>query len=335
MGRIPDEIVQQVIDRSDIVEVVSSYVPLKKAGRSFKALSPFNHEKTPSFFVSPDKQIFHCFSSGTGGNVVSFVMKMEHMEFPEAIRFLAERAGIHIPDEKNEAPEKINLRQKIFEINTLARDYFYEILLTDKSAEVNEARQYLKDRGITLDTVKHFFVGYALDQWDGLIKYLRKKDIPLGLMEKAGLIIAREKDQGYYDRFRGRIIFPIADLQGKCRAFGARVLPKKNSEGEKETAKYINSPETLLYTKGQHLYGFDMARENIAANDEVVIVEGYTDCVIPFQNGISNIVASLGTALTVEQIRLLRRYTRNVTMLFDADVAGQLAMLRSLDILIE
>ncbi len=330
MGLIPEEIIAQVIDRCDIVETVSSYIPLKRAGRSFKAVCPFHHEKTPSFVVNPDKQIFHCFGCGVGGNVVNFVMKQERMEFPEAIRFLAQKVNVSIPgDETPQAHHANNIRQAILRANALAGAFFHKTLLSDKSPEASSAREYLKARGIDLDAVRVFQLGFAPKQWDALLTYLKQEGISLGLMEKAGLIIPRESGQGYYDRFRNRIVFPIFDTRAHCRAFGARAL--ESAEG----AKYLNSPETVIYTKGHHLYGFHLAKQAIAEEDCVVIVEGYVDCLIPYQAGVRNIVASLGTALTVDQIRLLRRYTPRVVMLFDMDPAGEAAMMRSLDTLIE
>ena len=330
MGRIPEEIIAQVIDRCDIVETISSYIPLKRAGRSFKAVCPFHHEKTPSFIVNPDKQIFHCFGCGVGGNVVNFVMKQERMEFPEAIRFLAQKVNVTIPgDETPQAHHANNIRQAILRVNALAAAFFHKTLLSDKSPEAKNAREYLKDRGIDLNAVRVFQLGFAPRQWDALLIYLKQEGISLGLMEKAGLIIPRESGQGYYDRFRNRVVFPIFDTRAHCRAFGARALD--NAEG----AKYLNSPETIIYTKGHHLYGFHLAKQAIAEEDCVVIVEGYVDCLIPYQAGVRNIVASLGTALTVDQIRLLRRYTPRVVMLFDMDPAGEAAMMRSLDTLIE
>lgn len=329
MGLIPEEIVAQILDRCDIVETISSYVPLKRAGRNFKALCPFHPEKTPSFMVNPDKQIFHCFGCGVGGNVVSFVMKQERIEFPEALRYLAQKANIVIPITTGADETAQNLRQAIFKVNALAGDFFHRALLSDKSTAAEKARDYLKKRAVNLIMVKSFKLGFALDSWDDLLKHLQGKNINLSLMEKAGVIIPRENKEGYYDRFRNRIIFPILDSRGECRAFGARALEKES------TAKYINSPETILYTKGQHLYGFHLAKQAIGEKDEVVVVEGYMDCLTSHQFGVLNVVASLGTALTVEQVRLLRRYTKNVVMLFDADQAGQLAMLRSLDMLLE
>lgn len=334
MGLIPEEIIAQVIGRCDIVEVISSYVSLKRAGRNFKGNCPFHQEKTPSFVVNPDKQIFHCFGCGVGGNVVSFVMRLDRLEFPEAVRALASKVNVTILETKTADGQDANTRQLIFKVNALAAQYFYKNLLSDKGKSSQEARDYLKKRRISRETVEQFQLGFALDQWDGLIAFLRAQDINLGLMEKAGLIIPRDNGQGYYDRFRNRIIFPIFDTQAHCRAFGARALPSADGQNQ-STAKYINSPETAVYTKGHHLYGFHLAKQAIGQEDFVIMVEGYVDCLMPYQAGVTNVVASLGTALTVEQIRLLRRYTKNVVMLFDMDPAGESAMLRSLDTLIE
>jgi len=328
MGFIPQEVINQVIDRCDIVEVVAAYVPLKKAGRNFKALCPFHHEKTPSFVINPDKQIFHCFGCGMGGNVISFLMKQERLEFPETVCLLADKVGIPIP-ETEQVSQSSRDRLRMFEINDLAVKYFHQNLLSDKQATTEKVREYLKKRGVDLDAVRQLKLGLALDKWDNLLTHLRQQGVTLKLMEQAGLIIAQSRGNGFYDRFRNRIIFPIFDVKKRCIAFGARTL-----KGDK-TAKYINSPETALYTKGSHLYGFHLAKESVGKIDQAVIVEGYMDFITPFRNGVTNIVASLGTALTIDQIRLLRRYTHNVVLLFDTDQAGEAAMMRSFDILIE
>ena len=335
MALIPQEIISQVIERCDIADIVAAYIPLKRAGRNFKANCPFHEEKTPSFIVNPDKQIFHCFGCGVGGNVVSFVMKQERLLFPEAVRMLAQKVNITVPENAAFKAEAGNGRQDIFRVTQETVAYFHTILLSDKNSTSQAARTYLQKRGIRLETVEKFQLGLAVDAWDGLLKHLRAKKFSLNLIEKAGLIIARQKQDGFYDRFRNRLMFPILDTMGHCRAFGARQLEAGKQNAETMGAKYINSPETLVYTKGHHLYGFHLAKQSIIQKDCVIIVEGYTDCLIPFQEGVTNIVASLGTALTVEQIRLLRRYTKNVIMLFDMDLAGESAMLRSLDILME
>ncbi|MFA5059023.1 MAG: DNA primase [Candidatus Omnitrophota bacterium] len=329
MGLIPEEIISQVLDRCHIVEIVAGYVPLKRAGRNFKANCPFHHEKTPSFVVNPDKQIFHCFGCGEGGNVISFIAKQERLEFPEAVRFLAEKVGIQIPTDERSDPKVASLNQLIYQANELAADFFHTTLALAENESVVTAVKYLKGRGINLDIVKKFQLGFAPESWDKLINHLRSKNITINVMEKAGLVVPRENRDGFFDRFRNRIIFPIFDSRSRCVAFGARTMQ------EGVAAKYINSPETPIYTKGNHLYGFHLTKDAVRVKDFAIVVEGYMDFIIPFQAGVDNIVASLGTALTVEQIRLIRRYTENIVMLFDADKAGESAMIRSLDLLIE
>lgn len=329
MGMIPQEIINDVLERADIVSTVSTYIPLKRAGRNYKALCPFHNEKTPSFVVNPDKQIFHCFGCGEGGNAITFVMKQEHLDFPDAVRRMAERAGITIPEREAVNPKIRDLKQALYHVQELAAQFFHHHLMTSRDEAAKEARDYLKQRAVSLEIVEKFRLGFAPDQWDSLLVFLRKKDISVSLIEKAGLIIAREKQDGHYDRFRNRITFPIFDVKGQCIAFGARAMKKDDA------AKYMNSPETDIYVKGHHLYGLHMAKQAVAQEDTVVVVEGYMDFIMPYQAGVLSIAASLGTALTVEQIRLLRRYTRNVVMLYDTDKAGESATLRSLDLLIE
>lgn len=328
MGLIPQEIIKEVLDRCDVVELIGEYVGLKKTGRNFKACCPFHNEKTPSFIVNPDKQIFHCFGCGVGGNVISFVMQHEHIDFPSAVRLLAQRKGIVIHETDQKSQKTASLKDVIFQIHDIALDYFHQNLLSGKGGS-KIAQDYLKQRGIKLSTVQTLKMGFAPQEWEGLISYLRGKNISLSAMEKSGLIIARDKEQGFYDRFRYRVMFPIFDSQCRCLGFGARSLE------EDKGAKYINSPETAVYLKREHFYGLHLTKGSIARDDYAVIVEGYMDFITPFQEGFGSIVASLGTALTVEQIRLLRRYTRNVIMLFDSDAAGESAVMRSLDILIE
>jgi len=330
MGLIPNDVIQQVIERSNIVEIIGGYTALKKAGSNFKALCPFHNEKTPSFVVNPDKQIFHCFGCGAGGNVVGFLMRQEHLEFPEAVRFLAGKAGIVIPDTSTETPHPSRqLREDILRVNGLAAAFFHEKLLTSREADAQAAREYLKGRGINLETVKKFQLGFAPNEWDALLKYLKTMGLSEELMLKAGLVIAREAKTGHYDRFRNRVVFPILDIQSRCVAFGARAMQ------ESEGAKYINTPETEVYTKGRHAFGLQLTKAAVGKLDRIIVVEGYMDMIMPFVHGVENIAASLGTALTVEQIRLVRRYTSNVIMLFDTDAAGQSAIVRSLDLLID
>jgi len=321
-GLIPQEIIDRVLDATNIVDVVASYIPLKRAGRNFKALCPFHHEKTPSFIVSPDRQIYHCFGCGVGGNTVNFLMRHERMEFPEAVEVLANKVGIAIP--KNIPAEKTSgITQKLFDANELTCNFYQDFLFNSKKASV--IRSYLEKRGITPATAKNFRLGYAPDKWDDLINYLRAKNISLSVIENSGLISAREDGSGFYDRFRNRIIFPIFDIKSRVIGFGARAT-------EDKTPKYINSPETKIYSKGRNLFGLNFTKDAIRKQDQVVVVEGYMDFIIPYQAGIENIVASSGTALTVEQIRLLKRYTQNAIIIFDSDQAGELATLRSLDL---
>jgi DNA primase len=330
MGLIPEETITQVLDRCDIVEVVSEYLALKKMGRNFKACCPFHHEKTPSFVVNRDKQIYHCFGCGVGGNVISFVMNHDHMDFPSALRHLAQKAGVPVPEATSGESIEVNtgLREILFKVNEGAAGFFHDVLVAGKSGSQG-AQEYLKNRGIKLAMVQKLKIGFAPESWDSLITFLRGKNISLSVMEKAGLIIPKEKGDGFYDRFRDRIMFPIFDVRSRCLGFGARTMEKNAS------AKYINSPETMIYSKREHLYGLHLSKQAVSQKDCVVVVEGYMDFLTPFQAGFEHIVASLGTALTSEQIRLLRRYTKNVVMLYDADAAGQSATLRSLDLLIE
>ena len=324
IGRIPDNLLEDILSRVDIVELISSYIPLKRAGRNFKATCPFHHEKTPSFMVSVDRQIYHCFGCGESGNAFKFLMRYERMEFPEAVETIAKRVGVVLPSTNKEEDKNSSISSQLYKINELSH-FFYENNLN--SIDGQRAKSYLIKRGITQETIKSFKLGYALDKWDALINNLRNKNFSLSFIEKAGLIVAKE-DGGYYDRFRNRLIFAIFDIKDRVLGFGARVL-------DNTLPKYINSPETFIYTKGKNLYGLNLSKDSIRERDYAVVVEGYLDFIIPYQAGLKNIVASLGTALTPEQARLLKRYTHNVVMVYDPDTAGELAALRSLDIFIE
>lgn len=321
-----ENILDEILSRIDIVELISSYLPLKRAGRNFKTTCPFHKEKTASFVISPDKQIYHCFGCSAGGNAFNFLMQYDRLEFTEAVRILAKKAGVLLP-EKSTSGNKVqeNLITQLYQINELASNFYQENLL---SKESTIAKAYFQKRGIKFSTVKAFKLGFALDKWDNLIDYLKQKNINLSLIEKAGLIIPKENNQGFYDRFRNRIVFSISDAKSRVIGFGARVL-------DNSLPKYINSPETPIYVKGKNLFGLDLAKDAIKDEDLAIIVEGYFDCVIPYQEGVKNIVASSGTALTIEQIRLLKRYTHNVCLVYDPDTAGQLATLRSLDLFVE
>ncbi|MDD5668857.1 MAG: DNA primase, partial [Candidatus Omnitrophica bacterium] len=330
-GFIPETILEDILSRIDIVEVISEYMPLKHAGRNFRALCPFHHEKSPSFMVSSDRQIYHCFGCGAGGNAFNFLMQHQRLEFPEAVEILARKAGISLPQTAGNNGSSGVITQ-IYKINQLTAEFFAQNLLTVPGAR---AKSYLAKRGITDETIKSFKLGYSLDRWDGLLNYLRTKNITLSQIEKAGLILPKEGG-GYYDRFRNRLMIPIYDAKSNIVGFGARVLPDSIRPGEdKHTAKYVNSPETAAYTKRSHLYGLNFAKDPVRETDFLVIVEGYLDFLIPYQAGIHNIAASLGTAFTGEQARLIKRHTQNVVMVYDGDAAGEMAAVRSLDIFVE
>ncbi len=326
MPGIPENIIDQVRERTDIVDVISRYIPLKKAGRNYKAPCPFHHEKTPSFMVSPAKQIYHCFGCGQGGNVFNFLIKYERLEFPEAVRELAKKAGIVIPEASAGERQKSSLSEKLHTINKASVGFFRDNLLSSKTATA--PRQYMAKRKIDSKTVDLFKLGYAPKSWTGLLDHLKAKGFTdEAALEKSGLVI-RGRENKLFDRFRDRIIFPICDVKGRIRGFGSRVLDNREP-------KYMNSPETFIYNKGSHLYGLDISWEEIREKNKAVIVEGYLDFLTPYQHGIKNLVASLGTALTVDQIRLLKRYANHVIILFDADQAGENAAVRSLDLLLE
>ena len=321
---IPDEIIEEVRARTDIAEVISGYIPLKRAGKNFKALCPFHHEKTPSFMVNPEKQIVHCFGCSEGGNVFSFIMKYDHLEFPEAVRLLASKTGVDIPVSPREKG-KVSLFQDILKVNLQAATYYHDLLM--RSPEAQRARQYLKKRDINQDTAETFKLGFANVSWDGLLRYAKRSGIQEELLITAGLIIKGEK--GFYDRFRDRIIYPIFDTLDRVVGFGGRSLM------ETATPKYMNSPETETYKKERQLYGLNISKEYIREADYALLVEGYMDLLSLHQAGVRNVVATCGTALTREQARLIRRYIEEVIILYDSDSAGEKATLRGLDLLIE
>ena len=316
---IPREQVDEIIEKNDIVSVISEYVKLERKGNSYKGLCPFHKEKTPSFSVLEDRQIFKCFGCGKGGNVVHFIMLAEGLEYWDALAFLAEKQGIRIVQTGNKkAEEQLTLRKKIMEINKEAARFFFRQLTRSR-----EGYEYFTGRGIPPEVVKHFGLGYAKNEWDSLIKFFLEKGIKEQELFTAGLVIPN-KAGGYCDKFRHKVMFPIFDVLGNVVAFGGRVL-------DDSKPKYINSPETPLYTKGKHLYGLNFARQS--GSRRVIIVEGYMDCIALHQRGITWSVAALGTALTNDQARLLKKYFDEVITCFDADAAGQSATLRGLDIL--
>jgi len=321
---IPEEKISEIKNTADIVDIVSEVVILKKTGKNYVGLCPFHSEKTPSFTVSPQKQIFHCFGCATGGNVFSFLMKQGGLSFPDVARMLARRYGIDIPTQKMtpEQQKRISERESLFNVNRLAIDYFRRQLL--ESAAGKNAMAYLKQRGMTKETIDSFNLGYALGGWDNLKNFFAQKKIALALVEKSGLIVPRKNKDGYYDRFRNRIIFPIYDAGTQVIGFGGRVMDDSHP-------KYMNSPETPLYNKRRSLYGLHLAKRHCREHDTVYIVEGYFDLLVLHQHGIKNAVATLGTALTPQHVRLLKGYAARVILVYDSDDAGIKAALRSIE----
>ncbi len=322
---IPEQTLTELRSVADIVDVISDVVLLKKAGKDYVGLCPFHQEKTPSFTVSPEKQIFYCFGCGTGGSVFNFLMKHEALSFPEAVRALGRRYGVAVP-ERDLSPEQrrqSSERERLLEINRTAAAFFRWTLL--KSPKGENARQYLHRRGITAETLNRFHLGYAPAAWDGLIRYFRGKDVPPALLEKAGLIIPRKSGSGWYDRFRDRVIFPIVDVREQMVAFGGRVM-------DDSLPKYLNSPDTPVFNKRRTLYGLHTARRQARETGEIYLVEGYFDVLSLHQHGIENVVATLGTALGPDHLRLLKGYVRQAVLVYDSDQAGIRAALRSVDI---
>lgn len=322
---IPEEIIEEIRRSSNIVDVISEYVLLTRKGQNYFGLCPFHGEKTPSFSVSPDKQIFYCFGCGAGGNVFSFVMQRENLTFPEAVHLLADKIGVKIPDTADDEWNKEKeVKNRFFEINSLAKDFYQYVLNKMKVGQV--AREYLKKRGLNQEVVEEFQLGYAPDSWDALKNFLTKKNYQENELNEIGLVLPRNDQRGFYDRFRHRLMFPIWDVKGNIIGFGGRIL----GNGE---PKYLNSPESTLYNKRANLYAIHLAVKSIRELDQVILVEGYLDVITAHQFGIKNTVASLGTALTKEQIKLLMRYTHNVVLAYDADAAGVNATSRGIELL--
>ncbi|MFN3840875.1 MAG: DNA primase, partial [Cyclobacteriaceae bacterium] len=324
--------IDEVKNRIDIVDVVSDFVSLKRSGQNYKALSPFTNEKTPSFYVVPSKGIFKDFSSGKGGDAITFVMEHEGLGYLEAIRYLAKKYGVEIIEEEQSAEDQAsqNERDSLYIVMNFAKEYFKNLLHHDDEGR-SIGLSYFRERGFNDRTLEKFDLGYSLNQWDHFEKHALGSGFSASVLEKAGLVISKEDGQGKtYDRFRGRVIFPVHNLAGKVVAFGARTLST-----EKNQPKYINSPETDIYHKSNVLYGLYQAKNEIRKQDFCYLVEGYTDVLSLHQSGIENVVASSGTALTEEQIRLMRRFTENVTVLFDGDAAGVKAALRGIDLILK
>ncbi len=318
---IPDQVLEEIQNKVDIVEVISAYVALKKTGRNYKGLCPFHGEKTPSFIVSQEKQIYHCFGCNAGGNVFGFLMRYERMEFPEAVEFLAHKAGVKLPSLSGRDKASESLAAQLYEIHELACTFYQ-----DNLTRHNEAMDYLRARGIQGETIKAFRLGFALGAWDGLTTFLKNKNVSPALIEKAGLAIPSDRG-GFYDRFRERIIFPICDQRNRVAGFGGRVL-------DSSVPKYVNSPETYIYSKGKNLYGLNVSKEYIRRKNYAILVEGYIDLLVPFQAGVRNIVATQGTALTQDQARLLKRSAKTCVVVYDPDEAGEAASLRNLELFI-
>ena len=321
--------IDQVFETSRVEEVIGDFVQLKKSGSNFKGLSPFSDERSPSFMVSPVKQIWKDFSSGKGGNVVAFLMEHEHFTYPEAIKYLAKKYNIEVEEteQSNEEKEQANERESLYLVSEYASKYFQNILhKTDQGKAIGLS--YFKERGFSEETIKKFNLGYSLDEWQAFTDDALKKGYQLQYLEKTGLTIVKEDKR--FDRFKGRVMFPIQSMSGRVLGFGGRILVN-----DKKAAKYLNSPESDIYHKSKVLYGIYHAKQSIAKEDNCYLVEGYTDVIQLYQSGIKNVVSSSGTALTPEQIRLINRLTKNITVLFDGDAAGLRASLRGIDLILE
>ena len=327
MPRIPETIIDQVRLSIDIVDVVGDHVALTRRGKNFVGLCPFHDDSTPSLNVSQEKQIYKCFACGAGGNSFTFLRDIENISFIEAVRQLADRAGIALPDAKPADPDQQEVFDQIYRANELAVKYFHHLLTQDEKAA--DAMAYLENRGINRDVIDAFSLGYAPDQWDGFLQIATRRDFSPQILERAGLVLQRQTGGGFYDRFRNRITFPIHAATGRPVAFGARALDPD------EQAKYINSPETPVYNKSATLYGLWRNRDAIRDAGVALVVEGYMDLIALAQYGIENAVASSGTALTTDQARLIRRYAPKTILIFDGDTAGAAAAMRGIGSLFE
>lgn len=326
---ISKETIDKVFETARVEEVIGDFVQLKKSGSNYKGLSPFSDERTPSFMVSPVKQIWKDFSSGKGGNAVAFLMEHEHFTYPEAIKYLAKKYNIEVDEteQTDEQKEAANERESLYLVSEYARDYYHSTLLNSEQGKAIGGT-YFKERGFTEETIKKFQLGYNPDQWDAFTSEALRKGYKLEFLEKTGLSIVKEERQ--FDRFKGRVMFPIHSMSGRVLGFGGRIL-----DSSKKAAKYLNSPESDIYHKSKVLYGIYYAKKAIAKEDNCFLVEGYTDVIQMYQTGIENVVSSSGTALTPEQIRLINRLTKNITVLFDGDAAGQRAAIRGIDLILE
>ncbi|HEX3718130.1 MAG TPA: DNA primase [Verrucomicrobiae bacterium] len=327
-GIISPSTVEQIRSASDIVDVIGGYIPLKRAGANFVALCPFHKEKTPSFNVNPQKQIFHCFGCHKGGDVFTFVKEFESIDFPDAVRRLAERARIPIEtDNQPGVSETRHLKDRLFQIHEQITQRWQSALAAGEPGQI--ARDYLARRGVSAEAVELFRLGYAPDAWDDTVNWAKSKQHELALVEQAGLILRKENTDHFYDRFRGRLIFPICDDQGRVVGFSGRILT-----GDEKTAKYVNSPETAIFTKGKVMFGLDKSKRAISDEGFAIICEGQLDLIACYMAGVKNVVAPQGTALTADHTRILKRYADEVVLCFDSDNAGQNAAVRSLDIVL-
>ncbi|UNY99106.1 DNA primase [Zhouia spongiae] len=326
---ISKETIDKVFETARVEEVIGDFVQLKKSGANFKGLSPFTDERTPSFMVSPVKQIWKDFSSGKGGNAVSFLMEHEHLTYPEAVKYLAKKYNIEIEETElsNEDKEQANERESMYLVSEFAQKYFTSTLWESEAGKAI-GLTYFKERGFTNETIKKFQLGYSPDQWEAFTKHALDNAYKLEYLDKTGLTIV--KGEKKFDRFKGRVMFPIHSMSGRVLGFGGRILVN-----DKKAAKYLNSPESEIYHKSKVLYGLYQAKQSIAKEDNCYLVEGYTDVIQFNQRGIENVVSSSGTALTSEQIRLVNRLTKNITVLFDGDAAGLRASLRGIDLILE
>ena len=315
-GGFSSQILDEIRSRVDMVELVGQSVNLKRAGENWKGLCPFHTEKTPSFTVNPKRGIFHCFGCGVGGDAFGFLMRQDRLGFPEAVRALAQRAGVEIPTQRS--PESNGKLEGLRHVMALAAQFYTDALWAQDGAK---ARAYVESRCVSLEVARRFGLGYAPEGWNALLSHMAKEGVSDAELVSAGLALPRQNATGFYDRFRGRLLFPIRDLQARVVAFGGRAMGA-------EEPKYLNSPETPLYVKGQMLYALDMAREGMRQKNRAVVVEGYLDCLMAHQHGFTETVAALGTAFTAAQLALLRRYADEVVSVFDADAAGQKATSR-------
>lgn len=321
-GLIPEPVLEQIRQNNDVVEVIGSYFPLKRAGANFRALCPFHKEKSPSFNVNPAKQIWHCFGCGEGGNIFTFVMKYENIDFITAVRRLAERAGIKLEFEERGGEPGRDQKDQLLKLHEVAANFFHHNLMKEPSAKL--ARDYLTKRKIISETAKKWRLGYSPEGWDGLIQHAAGKKFTVETLAAGGLALERDRGEGYYDRFRGRLMFPICDEQGRAVGFSGRILTDA-----KDQPKYVNSPETPIFQKGRILFALDKAKRAILDEKYAIVCEGQVDTISCHEAGVENVVAPQGTALTEQHARILKRYAEEVVLMFDADAAGQNAIVRS------